>query len=135
MNAADAQAAGVRDGDTVRLISASNSDGITGTIRTTQLIRPGCVGVSFHFGHTQFGASALEIQGADTAFLGGKTVASATHLIPNPAFRAGLNFNDIGRLDENLANTPLVDNIGGFPDFSSTKVQIQRIEKMEDKQA
>lgn len=127
MNEADAKAARLKTGDTVRLTSASNSEGIVGIVRTTKLIRPGCVGVSFHFGHTQFGGSELLIKDADSAFLGGKAVASETKLKPNPAFRSGLNFNDIGRLDENLGNTPMVDNVGGFPDFSSTKVHIERV--------
>ncbi|CCH50250.1 molybdopterin-dependent oxidoreductase [Pseudodesulfovibrio piezophilus] len=124
MNADDAKQAGLEEGETVRLISPSNTDGITGEIHVTKLIRPGCVGVSFHFGHTQFGGSALAITGAETAFLGGSQVASDTGLYANPAFLRGLNFNDVGRLDENLANTPMVDSLGGFPDFSSTKVRI-----------
>lgn len=135
MNEADAKAAGLKTGDTVRVTSASNAEGIIGTVKTTELIRPGCTGVSFHFGHTQFGGSELEIKDADTAFLGGKTIASATTLKSTPAFRRGLNFNDIGRLDETRGNTPMVDSIGGFPDFSSTQVRIERIASSETEQA
>jgi len=30
----------------------------------------------------------------------------------------------VSRLDENLANTPMVDLTGGIPDLSSTRVKI-----------
>lgn len=124
LNPDDAGRIGVSDGDSVRLLSASNEQGIVGQVRLTELIRPGCVGVSFHFGHTQFGASPLQVKNAATAFLGGKSITNAGELRANPAFSKGLNFNDVARLDENLANTPMVDLLGGFPDFSSTRVRI-----------
>eukprot|EP01022_Parablepharisma_sp_SALTPOND_P014790 TRINITY_DN2051_c0_g1_i1.p1 TRINITY_DN2051_c0_g1~~TRINITY_DN2051_c0_g1_i1.p1 ORF type:complete len:1642 (-),score=446.74 TRINITY_DN2051_c0_g1_i1:4346-9271(-) len=124
MHEADADTLGVKDGDEVRLVSVSNPEGVQGRVQRTKLVRPGCVGVSFHFGHSQFGGSKLEVKDAKTAFLGGDAVATAEELRPNPAFRTGLNFNDVGRLDESLANTPLIDLLGGFPDFSSTRVRV-----------
>lgn len=127
MNEQDARALGLTDGDLVRITSASNPQGIAGRIKVTQLIRPGCVGVSFHFGHTQFGGSDLSIPDAASVFLGGETVTTAAGLTGNPAFRRGLNSNNVGRLDPSLANTPLVDSAGGFPDFSSTRVRIEKL--------
>ena len=44
-----------------------------------------------------------------------------------PRHGAGLNPKDLGRLDESFANTPLVDPVGGIPDFSSTRVRIEKV--------
>jgi tetrathionate reductase subunit A len=35
--------------------------------------------------------------------------------------------NKLTRLDEKLFNLPLVEPIGGIPDFSSTRVKIEKI--------
>ncbi len=127
INPADAQKLGVADNDTVILSSKSNTDGIRGKVKQTALIRPGCVAVSFHFGHTQFGASQLEIRNGRTAFMGGDAIINGNRLTPNPRFGAGLNFNDVALLDPNLNQTPLVDLVGGIPDFSSTRVRIEKV--------
>lgn len=127
MHENDAKSLAVTDGDTVRLASRSNAAGITGQIRVTRLVRPGTVGVSFHYGHTQFGASRLEVRDAASVFLGGSGVTDQQGLKPNPKMGAGLNFNAVARLDEDFANTPLVDVCGGIPDFSSTRVKITRV--------
>lgn len=120
----DAKRLGFKDLDRVRLISRSNPKGITGQVKLTGLVRPGTVGVSFHYGHTQFGASRLEVRDAASVFLGEKDVTDGLGLKPNPTMGAGLNFNAVARLDEDFGNTPLVDVCGGIPDFSSTRVKI-----------
>ncbi len=122
----DARALGVADGDRVRLVSRSNPGGISGRVRTGRLIRPGCVAVSIHYGHTQHGASRLAVQDAEQVFLGGRRVTDENGLVPDPKLGAGLNPNMVSRLDEHLDNTPLVDLTGGIPDFSSTRVRIIR---------
>ncbi len=127
MNRADAEKLGVKDGDLVRVASKSRPEGIQGKVRTTSLVRPGAVAISFHYGHTQFGASRLYVEKAETVFQGGKEVTDENGLIPNPKFAAGLNFNDIARLDENLGDTPMVDTVGGIPDFSSTRVKVEKL--------
>ncbi len=38
-----------------------------------------------------------------------------------------MNPNMVSRLDEALGNTPMVDLIGGIPDFSSTRVKLVRV--------
>lgn len=124
LNESDAHSLDVKDGETVRLISRSNSRGIVGKVKTGKLVREGCVAVSFHYGHTQLGASGLPISKGETVFLGGKNVADKDGLIPDPKLATGLNPNMISRLDENLADTPMVDLTGGIPDFSSTRVKI-----------
>lgn len=124
INENDALNLGIKSGDSVRLISRSNQTGITGKVQVSKLIRPGCVGVSFHYGHTQLGASKLQITGGEKVFLGGKNVMDGNFMIPNAKLGAGLNPNMVTRLDENLNNTPMVDLVGGIPDFSSTRVKI-----------
>jgi tetrathionate reductase subunit A len=126
MHVADARTMGLKDLDRIRLSSRSNPAGITGQVKVTQLVRQGTLGVSFHYGHTQFGASRLAIRDAASVFLGGKDVTDAQGLKPNPKMGAGLNFNAVGRLDEDFGNTPLAEVCGGIPDFSSTRVKVAK---------
>lgn len=126
MNADDARGMGLAEGDRVKVVSKSNGKGVSGSVRCTALVRPGCVAVSFHFGHSQFGGSPLKISGGDAAFLGGAGIMAGDNLIANPAYRRGLNTNDVARLDRRMGNTPMVDLAGGIPDFSSTRVRLVR---------
>jgi tetrathionate reductase subunit A len=127
MNKKDADKLGVRSNAKVRLVSRSNPEGVTGKAQVSQLVRKGCLGISFHYGHTQLGASHLPVTNAEEVFLGGKNVADKNGLIANPRYGTGLNPNDLGRLDESFANTPLIDPVGGIPDFSSTRVRIEKV--------
>lgn len=124
MNEADAKKLGLKNMDRVKLVSRSNPKGIVGKVKVTKLIREGCVGVSNHYGHTHLGASHVPIKNADTVFLGGKKVADKKGLKPDKSLGTGLQFNYVARLDEDFANTPMVDAVGGIPDFSSTMVKI-----------
>jgi tetrathionate reductase subunit A len=127
MNEADARRLRLKDGDWARLVSRSNPAGIRGQVRVTRLVRPGVLGISFHYGHSQLGASGLPIRDADQVFLGGSSVAGAGGLKPNPRHSTGVNYNDIARLDEDFGDTPLVDVCAGIPDFSSTRVKVVRL--------
>lgn len=126
MNAADAGKLKLKDAETVRLVSRSNPEGITGKVRLSQSVRPGCLAVSFHYGHTQFGASSLQVHKGESAFLGGAQVMTDGHLVADARYGAGLNTNMLSRLDPNLGNTPLVDLVSGIPDFSNTRVKVAR---------
>lgn len=125
VNEKDAKKLGLDSGAKVRLVSRSNPKGVTGKLQVSELVRPGCLGVSFHYGHTQLGASRLPIIKAEEVFLGGRSVADKGGLIPNPRHGTGINPNDLSRLDESFANTPMIDPVGGIPDFSSTRVRIE----------
>jgi tetrathionate reductase subunit A len=118
---------GVQDGDLVRLTSSSNPQGVKGKVKLSALIRPGCVGVSFHYGHTQMGASSLPVKKGETLFLGGKEVVDGKGMIGDRRLGTGISPNLLSRLDGNLGHTPLVDVIGGIPDFSSTRVNIRKV--------
>jgi tetrathionate reductase subunit A len=126
VNTLDAKALGLQSGDKVQLHSVSNPEGITGKVSVTQLIRPGCVGISFHYGHSQLGASPVQVAGAKDVFLGGSEVLDNKWVTGDSALAAGTNPNMVGRLDSNMANTPLVDVLAGIPDFSSTRVKIEK---------
>jgi tetrathionate reductase subunit A len=127
INVEDAAELNIKSGDRVRLVSQSNRDGIEGKAQVSRLIRPGCVGVSFHYGHTQLGSSGLVVTRGEDVFLGGRAVMKGDMMIPDPKLGTGINPNMVTRLDENLGNTPMVDLVGGIPDFSSTRVKIMKI--------
>lgn len=127
VNEADAKQTGIKELDEVCLVSKSNTRGIKGRAHLTQLVRPGCIAVSFHFGHTQFGGSPLIVNSGETVFWGGKDIYGKNGLITEQKYLRGINFNDIARLDERMNNTPMVDLVGGIPDFSSTRVKILKV--------
>jgi tetrathionate reductase subunit A len=127
INEEDAAALRVQFGDRVRLSSRSKREGIVGKTQVSRLIRPGCIGVSFHYGHTQHGAGAIRMASGETVFLGGAKVMDDGHLIPDPKLGAGINPNMVTKLDANLANTPMIDLVGGIPDFSNTRVKILKV--------
>ena len=47
-------------------------------------------------------------------------------LIPDLRRAAGPAVNSLSRLDESLYSLPLVDLVGGIPDFSSTRIKIHK---------
>lgn len=120
----DAMREGIKNSDLVRLISHSHPQGVVGRAKVSTLVKAGCVAVSFHYGHTQMGASSLPISSADLLFLGGKRVADHNGLRGDSSLGAGIQPNDLSRLDETLGNLPLIDVMAGIPDFSSTRVRI-----------
>ena len=126
VNEEDARRLELKNHDKIRLISRSLPEGITAKIRISRLVRPGSIGISFHYGHTQLGASNLPVQDAHRAFLGGESIAGPQGLVGDPRLGTGVLPNLLGRLDPYLNNTPLVDVLAGIPDFSSTKVRIEK---------
>ncbi|MBI4686724.1 MAG: molybdopterin-dependent oxidoreductase [Nitrospirae bacterium] len=128
VNEKDAKETGLKTGDKVRLVSKSSPNGITGKVKVTKLVRQGVLGLSHHYGHTQLGAVSVPVKNAKTVFLGGKKVVDKKgRLIPNPRYGTGASMNYVARLDEDFANTPMVDVVGGIPDFSSTRVKIVKL--------
>lgn len=127
INSADAKNLALKDGDIVLLQSPSNKAGVKGKIEATECIRPGCIGIAFHYGHSQLGANTITVRGAKNVFLGGEAICDGDTLKASPALGKGTNPNMLGRLDEHLAETPLTDVLAGIPDFSSTRVNITKI--------
>lgn len=127
VNRADGEQLDLKNGDSILLRSASNSTGIRGKVELVETVRPGCVAISFHYGHSQLGANPLNVIGGKDVFLGGDTVCNENKMVAFPSLGTGTNPNMVGRLDEHLGNTPLVDVLAGIPDFSSTRVQIELV--------
>jgi anaerobic selenocysteine-containing dehydrogenase len=113
MNAADAQALGIRTGDEVRLISPSVPDGIIGRAKTTQTVCPGVVAVSHHFGHREMSSRPFQVNGTDSEH--------------DPSRGKGIQANSIMRLDPRLGNVTLQDKIGASASFSDTRVRVVKV--------
>lgn len=123
MNAEDARARGLRDGDRVRIRSASNPEGvwalghgrtrpIVGRLKVVQGIRPGVVAFSLGHGHWAYGAGDVVIDG--------RVVRG------DPRRGAGIHANAAMRTDPVIANTTLGDLAGGSAVFYDTQVQVTR---------
>ncbi len=124
INSSDADRLGVDDGDEVRLVSASNPDGIwdlknagtremVGKVKVIEGIRPGVVTFSLGHGHWAYGSSDVEIDG---------------ETIKGDERRAkGLHANAAMRVDPVLGNTCLEDVVGGSAVFYDTKVKLVKV--------
>jgi anaerobic selenocysteine-containing dehydrogenase len=123
INTVDAMRLGFKNGDLVKVVSASNPDGVwdlapglkkpvAGMLKVIEGIRPGHIAFSLGFGHWA--------NGAGTQIIDGKTV-------PGDARRAkGVHANACMRLDPVLKNTGLVDPVGGSAVFYQSQVKLVR---------
>lgn len=127
MNQEDAARLKLKDGELVRVKSRSNRNGVVGELRTTWTIRPGTVAISISYGHKGLGASSLTIRNAKYVMLGGETVTQGDIVISDQSLGKGINPNELSDLDYDLGNTPLIDLVGGIPDFSSTCVRVEPV--------
>jgi len=123
MNRLDVLRLGLKDGDRVRLVSATNPEGvwdlgngqkveIAGPVKEVEGMRPGTVAVSWHYGHWAYGAGDFEVDGVR---------------VPGDPRRAvGLCANAVMRLDTKLGNVCLTDPIGASASFYDTRVRVER---------
>ena len=123
----DAAILGLKDGDKVRVSSPSTKKSFITTVKVTELVRPGVVAYSHHFGHWQHGASSLYVENGEKVFLGGKKVVRNGWLLPDKKRAVGIPVNALTYLDPNFYNLPLLETFSGIPDFSSTKVKIEKL--------
>jgi tetrathionate reductase subunit A len=126
MHTDDAMRLRLKSMDAVRLTARHLPEGVVGKLQVSRSVKPGCLAVSFHYGHTQFGASPVEGHKLEQAFLGADKVVKQGKLIAEPRYGAGINPNALSRLDTHLRNTPLVDLVAGIPDFSNTRVRVAK---------
>jgi anaerobic selenocysteine-containing dehydrogenase len=121
VSAADAARLGLKNGDTVRVLSASNPEGVwdlgplgkkpvSGKVKVLEGLRPGVVSFSLGHGHWANGAGAWEIDGKKIA--------------PDPSRGTGIHANAAMRLDPVLKNTGLVDKIGASAVFYQSPVKL-----------
>lgn len=124
LNKRDADRLRLSDGDQVRVISASNPEGVwdlkngtkkpmVGTVRVIQGIRPGVAAFSLGHGHWAYGASDVVIDG--------KTITG------DPRRARGIHANAALRIDPHLKDTTLSDLIGGSAVFYDTRVKLVKV--------
>jgi len=124
MNQLDADRLGIRPGDRVRLVSASNPEGVwdlksagtvpmVGKVRIVQGIRPGVVAFPLGFGHWASGARDLTIDG--------QVVKG------DPRRAVPLHGNAAMRVDPHLGNVTLSDLVGGSAVFYDSKVKVVKV--------
>ena len=121
----DGQVYGLKDGDVVRLISATSNGvldlgngeqlRVEGKVKTLDGIRPGTVAISWHYGHwNAYGASPMiEIDGQRIT----TDMRRAKGLCPNPVMER----------DESIGKVGLTDPIGGSAAFFNTRVKLERV--------
>ncbi len=121
INQVDADRLGFKEGDLVKLVSATNPDGlwllpngdekpVSGKVKPIQGIRPGTVAASWHFGHWAYGASDVLV---DNQVVKGDA-RRATGICPNAVMLE----------DPVLKNASLTDPIGGSASFYDTWINI-----------
>ncbi len=113
INASDAKRLGIRDGDAVRLISATSPGGAVGKARVTEGLRPGVIAVSHHFGHWELASKPYMADGVPQG--------------ADPSRGTGIQVNPIMRLDQfkgKVLNTSIQDKVGGSVSFYDSRVKL-----------
>ena len=112
LHPADAQKAGVRHGDRVRLVTPGGSAAAYASVG--EMVMPGVVAVEHGFGHTGLGASDVEIDGVRTPAR--KSVA------------AGINLNDLVPPDPTRKGlSALAEHMGGPAARQGIPVRIEKV--------
>jgi anaerobic selenocysteine-containing dehydrogenase len=121
LNPLDGKKMGINDGDSVRVVSATNKEGVwnlgsgkkmemIGKVKLTETIKPGVV--TFTIGHGQWASGATDV------VIDGKVVKG------DPKRATGFNANAAMWIDPHLKNTCMVDPVGGSVSFYDTKVNL-----------
>ena len=124
LNKRDADRLKLKDGDQVRVTSASNPEGVwdlkngtkkpmVGKVRVIQGIRPGVAAYSLGHGHWAYGASDVVIDG--------KVIKG------DPRRAKGIHANAALRVDPHIKNTTLSDLTGGSAVFYDTRVKLLKV--------
>jgi tetrathionate reductase subunit A len=124
INKSDADRLGLKDGDRVKVVSATNPEGVwdfkngvkrpmIGRVQVTQTVKPGVVTFNLGFGHWATGSSDVTIDG--------KVIKG------DPRRAAGVHLNAAMYIDPYLKNTPLQDPVGGSAVFYDSKVRLMKV--------
>lgn len=124
INSSDSKRLALADGDLVKFVSKSNSEGVydlkngvkkpmIGKVKVIEGIKPGIIGFSLGHGHWANGSSDVNIDG--------KKIKG------DPRRATGVHANAAMRLDDYLKNTCLFDPIGGSVSFYDTKVKLVKV--------
>jgi anaerobic selenocysteine-containing dehydrogenase len=121
VSARDAKRLGLKKGQRVKVVSATNPQGVwdlgngtvkpmIGTVEVIEGIRPGVI--TFTLGH------GLWATGATDMVVDGKVIAAA------PQRQGGVHANAAMWVDPHLKNTCFIDKVGGSVSFYDTKVKL-----------
>lgn len=124
INPVDAKRIGVKTGDKVKVVSATNKEGvwnlkngvkkqIVGKIKVTETIMPGVITFTLGHGHWATGASDVKI---DDKLIKG-----------DPRRATGIHANAAMWIDPYLKNTCMLDPVGGSVSFYDTKVKLVKV--------
>lgn len=124
MNASDAERLGLKEDDRVKIVSASNTEGVwdlhngtkvemIGKLKVVQGMRPGVISFALGFGHFAYGGVDFTIDGE--------------RVQGDPRRTRGFHANAAMRVDPYLGNTPLVDPVGGSAVFYDTMVKVVKV--------
>lgn len=123
INSQDAKKFGLRNESLVKIVSATNPDGIwdlgfekkpmIGKIRVTEGMKPGVISFCLGFGHWAYGSREITVDGIK---------------LPVDSRRGkGIHANAAMRLDPHLKNTPLQDLVGASVSFYDSKVKLLKV--------
>jgi len=124
LHTSDAKHLGVKTGDKVQVVSATNPEGVydlqngtkkpmIGKVQVTETIRPGVI--TFTNGHGHWDSGAVDVT------IDGKVVKG------DKRRAAGIQANAAMWIDPHLKNTCMIDKVGGSVSFYDTKVKLIKI--------
>ncbi len=116
INASDAKRLGIRNGNKVRLVSATSPGGVVGKAKVTEGLRPGVIAVSHHFGHWELASKPCAVDGVTQGY--------------DRSRGTGLTVNPIMRLDQfkgKVLNTSIQDKVGGSVSFYDSRVKLVKV--------
>ncbi|MCX8023468.1 MAG: molybdopterin-dependent oxidoreductase [Syntrophorhabdaceae bacterium] len=124
INPVDAKKLGIKEGDNVKVVSATNTDGVwdlknghvkpmIGKVQISETIMPGVITFTLGHGHWATGAVDVTIDGV---------------LVKGDPRRAkGIHANAAMWVDPYLKNTCMLDPVGGSVSFYDTKVKLIKV--------
>jgi tetrathionate reductase subunit A len=124
VNSVDAKRLGLKTGSKVKVVSATNLEGVydlknatkkpmVGVVQVTETIRPGIITFTLGHGHWASGAADMQIDGM---------------LVKGDPRRAtGIHANAAMWIDPHLKNTCFIDKVGGSVSFYDTRVRLVRV--------
>lgn len=111
INMVDAKQLNIKNGDLIRVISATYPNGIAGRARVMNGVRPGVITFSNSFGHWKYGSGKWSLDG--------KTIAG------DDSRNGGVRLNAM--VDADGWGTCLQDPVGGGASYFDTRVKIVKV--------
>ena len=124
LHTSDAKRLGFKKGQQVKVVSATNPEGVwdlhngtkkamIGKIQVTETIKPGVI--TFTVGHAHWATGAVD------------TVIDGIVVKGDPARGAGVHANAAMWIDPHLKNTCMIDKVGGSVSFYDTCVKLMKV--------